>query len=77
MQKTSTQNHIIQSIYHELDECQDFKLKKEIIENPSLAEEYRTLRKSVSLLNSCEHSPKMSTIKAILRESKNKETEMA
>jgi len=77
MKETSTHNHLLQSIYNELDTCEDYKLKNEILTNATLAEEFRELKKSVSLLNSAELSPKTSTVEAILRKSKRTEKEMA
>ena len=77
MTETFTHNHLLQSIYGELESCEDFKLKNEILKNPELAAEYRELRKSVSLLNSNTFSPKESTAKRILQKSKDEETELA
>ena len=77
MQETFTHNHLLQSIYNELDTCDDFKLKTEITQNPILAEEFRELKKSVSILNSNELSPKTSTVEAILQKSKRTAKEMA
>lgn len=76
MQETFTQNHLLESIYNELDGCVDFKLKKELLTNTVLAEEYRELKKAVSLLNQNELSPKSSSVNAILNRSKRKEVEL-
>lgn len=76
MQETYTHHHLLQSIYDELDCCADTKLKNEILKNPALAEEYRALKKSKSLLDSNLLSPKESTVRSILAQSKRKETEL-
>jgi hypothetical protein len=76
MQETYTHHHLLQSIYGELDCCPDTKLKNEILKNPTLAEEYRALKKSKSLLDSNLLSPKVSTVESILALNKRKKTEL-
>ena len=76
MQETYTHQHLLQSIYGELVCCDDTKLKEEILKNSSLAEEYRALKKAVSLLENNKLSPKETTVQSILARSKRKETEM-
>jgi hypothetical protein len=76
MQETYTHQHLLQSIYGELDCCPDTKLKHEILKNSALAEEYRALKKSKSLLDSNLLSPKVSTVESILALNKRKKTEL-
>jgi hypothetical protein len=76
MQETYTHHHLLRSIYGELDCCPDTKLKHEILKNPALAEEYRALKKSKSLLDSNHLSPKVSTVEFILALNKRKKTEL-
>lgn len=76
MQETSTQNQLLESIYNELDGCVDYKLKSSLLTDTVLAEEYRELKKAVSLLNQNELSPKSTTINSILQNSKRKEVEL-
>lgn len=76
MQETFTHVHLLNSIYNEADCCDNYKLKQEILKNPSLAEEYRELKKSKNLLDSNLLSPKESTVLSILANSKRKKTEL-
>jgi hypothetical protein len=76
MQETFTYQHLLESIYGEADCCGDYKLKQEIMKNPELAEEYRDLKKAKSLLESSLISPKESTVRSILEQSKRKEKEL-
>lgn len=77
MDQTYTQQHLLQFIYGELDYCTQVAIKKEILADPALAEEYRKMKSSVSLLNSHEMSPKPSTVNAVLKASKSRQEELA
>lgn len=76
MQETCTQNQLLLSIYGELDCCEDIQLKKELLTNAALAEEYRELRKSASLLDNHLIAPKKTSVQNILERSNRKEREM-
>ena len=74
MNQTFTHNDLLNLIYGEINDCcTEIAIKKELLQNESLAADYRELKKSVSLLNANELSPKPSTIAAILERSKEKQ----
>ncbi|MBL7789326.1 MAG: hypothetical protein JNL75_05775 [Chitinophagales bacterium] len=76
MQETFTHTDLLKSIYGESDCCDNYKLKQEILKNPVLAEEYRDLKKSKSMLDAHLFTPKESTVNTILASSKRKEKEL-
>lgn len=71
MDQISTQNLLLQLIYNELDESSSIKLKTQISENPTLAQEYRRIRKDVSLLDKFQMKPSESSISRIQEEIHN------
>jgi hypothetical protein len=76
MQETFTYTDLLKSIYEESDCCDNYKLKQEILKNPVLAEEYRELKNSKSILDANLFSPKETTVQSILASSKRKEKEL-